>query len=157
MLGAIALAALAAPAQASPLTDGLGFAAGYKVGNGLGLLGADVVVMPAARWALDLQLAKSATGVDFAPALQYQFDNAGDYVALGYERTAYEVLGQVMGRNGLFANVGRQWQPLPWLGVIAGIGYQYGFGARDTVADQTVDTPGYGGLNVELGVRYVFR
>jgi hypothetical protein len=158
-LTALCLTTLAAPALAEPVPPPAAplFGAGYKVGNGLGLAGVDLVLQPLARWGLDVQVARSAIGLDVAPALQYQLDPAsGTYVALGYNRTALEVFGQPLGRNGVFANVGRQWQPWPRVGVIAGVGYQLALPSTDVVFGQTVTSAGWGAVNFEFGLRYYF-
>ena len=160
-LAAVALSTLlvAAPVAAEPLAPVATpwLAAGYKVGNGLGFAGVDLVVQPLERWALDLQLAQSPIGVDLAPSLQYHLDPAsGTYVSLGYNRTALEIFGQGRARNGLFANVGRQWRPWPRLGVVAGVGYQVGLPSTDEVFGQTVHTAGWGAVNFEFGLRYYF-
>jgi hypothetical protein len=158
-LAVIALPLLTAPALAEPVAPAATpwLAAGYKIGNGLGPAGVDLVVQPLPRWGLDVQIARSAIGVDFAPALQYQLDPAsGTYVSLGYNRTALEVFGQPLGRNGLFANVGRQWQPWPKVGVIAGVGYHTALPSTDVVFGQTVTSAGWGAVNFEFGLRYYF-
>lgn len=149
----VAWTVVATAATAEPIQVG----AGYKVGNGLSFAGVDVVVQPLPRWGLDLQVAKSAIGLDWAPAVQYQLDPATQtYVSLGYNRTALEIFGQGLGRNGVFANVGRQWQPWPRVGLVAGVGYQYALPQTDVVFGQTVNTLGVGSLNFEFGVRYYF-
>lgn len=156
---ALALTGFAAPAVAEPLQAVAQpmFGAGYKVGNGLGLAGVDLVLQPLPRWGLDLQIARSAIGVDLAPAVQYHLDPAsGTYLSLGYNRTALEVFGQPLGRNGLFANVGRQWQPWPRVGVIAGVGYHVALPSTDVVFGQTVNSAGWGAVNFEFGLRYYF-
>jgi hypothetical protein len=158
-LAAVSLSTFAAPALGEPLPPAAQpmFGAGYKVGNGLGLAGVDLVLQPLARWGLDVQIARSAIGVDVAPALQYHLDPAsGTYVSLGYNRTALEVFGQPLGRNGLFANIGRQWQPWPKVGVIAGVGYQVALSSTDVVFGQTVHSAGWGAVNFEFGLRYYF-
>lgn len=141
---------LALPAEAHTLAVGL------KGGNGLGP-GTSLVYQPLPHWAIDLQAAPSLIGVDLAPSLQYHFaPGGGPFVALGYHRTALSVFGRGYPQNGLFLNGGWQWKPHPQLGLLAGAGYQYTFGASRDILGQTVDTPGLGGINLEFGVRYFF-
>ncbi len=130
--------------ETAPANNMLGI--GYKLGNGIGLTGADLIVNPISNLSLDLQIATMEGVLGFAPALQYHLDPAGGpYVGLGYQRASATVEGQTTAANGVFGNVGWQWKPLTNLGVQFGVGYQ-------KLIDGTQD----GGLNFEFGTRYFF-
>jgi hypothetical protein len=117
---------------------------GYKLGNGIGFAGADLIVNPIANLSLDLQVATVPGGVGFAPALQYHLDpTGGPYAGVGYQRAQVSANGTSAAVNGVFGNVGWQWMPLTNLGVQFGVGYQRLIGADD-------------GLNFEFGTRYFF-
>lgn len=113
---------------------------GYKLGNGIGFTGADLIINPLSNLSLDLQVATTEGVVAFAPALQLHLDPAGGpYVGVGYQRAGSDAAAV----NGAFGNVGWQWKPLTNLGVQLGVGYQQIMG-------------GEGGLNFEFGTRYFF-
>lgn len=113
---------------------------GYKLGNGIGFAGADLIVNPLSNLSIDLQVATSEGLIGLAPAVQYHLDAAGGpYVGVGYQRVGFDANAV----NGAFGNVGWQWKPLTNLGVQLGVGYQQIFG-------------GEGGMNFEFGTRYFF-
>ncbi len=113
---------------------------GYKLGNGIGFVGADVIVNPMPNVSLDLQLASTDGGFGYAPAIQYHMDMAnGPYVGVGYRGE----LNTAANLSGLFGNVGWHYMPMNNIGVMGGIGYQKVIGGTDAV-------------NYEAGVRYYF-
>lgn len=108
---------------------------GYKLGNGLDFVGADLIYNPLPNLSLDLQIASLPGRVGFAPQVQYHLDPLnGPYVGVGYLASTF---------SGVFGNVGWNLRPFPNVGVQAGVGYQRLIGAPD-------------GLNYEAGVRYFF-
>lgn len=113
---------------------------GYKLGNGIGFAGADVIVNPMPNLSLDLQVASFDGGFAYAPAIQYHLDMAnGPYVGVGYRGE----LNTVSNRSGVFGNVGWHYMPMPNVGLLAGVGYQKVIGAPDEI-------------NYEAGIRYFF-
>ena len=117
---------------------------GYKLGNGIGFTGADLIINPTPNVSLDLQGAMTEGTFAFAPAIQFHMDPAGGpYVGVGYQH----VIGttSVAAAQGAFANVGWQFRPMTNVGVLVGVGYQ-----------QLFNPSSAGGLNYEAGVRYFF-
>ncbi len=125
--------------QSTALSNNL-LGIGYKLGNGIGFTGADLIINPLSNLSLDLQVASSDGVFAVAPALQLHLDPAGGpYVGVGYQRA----VSVANAANGAFGNVGWQWKPLANWGIQAGVGYQQIIG-------------GEGGLNFEFGTRYFF-
>lgn len=117
---------------------------GYKLGNGIGFTGADLIVNPLPNVSLDLQagLAEGTFGV--APAIQLHLDPlSGPYIGAGYQYVRGNAT--VASNHGAFANVGWQFRPITNVGVLVGVGYQ-----------QLLRPTTEGGLNIEAGVRYFF-
>lgn len=113
---------------------------GYKLGNGIGFVGADVIVNPMPNLSLDLQMASFDGGFAYAPSIQYHLDMAnGPYVGVGYRGE----LNTASKLSGVFGNVGWHYMPMPNVGLTAGVGYQKVIGAPDE-------------FNYEAGIRYFF-
>jgi hypothetical protein len=137
---------------------------GYKLGNRLSFLGADVIVAPIEHLALDFQASviseSSVSGYGIAPALQGRL-NAGQthspYVALGFLWMKAKLGAQSGSAAGGFLNVGYEWRWSSGLGILLG-------GGISTLANEIRLTDGIvialqpGGLrpNLEAGLRYTF-
>ena len=118
---------------------------GYKLGNGIGFTGVDLIVHPMPNVSLDLQGSMTEGTFAFAPSIQFLMDPMnGPYIGVGYQH----VLGtsSVATAQGAFANVGWQFRPITNVGVILGVGYQ-----------QLFQPSNEGNLNYEAGVRYFFK
>lgn len=158
--------ALAAEAAASaPSAHLLG--AGLKAGNGIGFMGADLIIMPLPRIALDLQVSYASVATDqgrahgygLAPALQFRiFDGNGSspYVAVGAQYVHLALQDVQASAKGVFANAGYEWRWPSGLALLLGGGIQRLTGATATNGVETVSVPGRTGVNIEFGVRYLF-
>ena len=151
-------APIAAPAEA-PRDPILGV--GYKVGNGIGFLGADVLVTPLPHVSLDVHLAY-ATGFDsafaMAPAIQAHLftGRSTPYAAVGMQYV-WARLGDVTASGtGFVANVGWEWKWTWGLGIQLGGGVQRLNEISATDGTRTVKIGGEVAPNLELGVRYRF-
>jgi hypothetical protein len=164
-----ALLALTAPAAraddeaAPPSAPRLGV--GWRGGNGLGLLGADVVLFATERLAFDVQLAydredlgpATATSHAIAPAVRLYLRPTGftPYAAAGASWLRGSAGSLAWTRTGLFANVGAEWRWPSGLRVFLGAGGGYASAVSASDAWGTYRDDRYVGLNLELGVRYM--
>jgi hypothetical protein len=139
---------------------------GYKIGNGIGLLGADVIVRAVPHVSFDLQAnyfqagtaSGTAQGYGFAPTAQLELREVGHtpYLGLGY------VYGHMSLRNvdasvhGVVVNLGYQWRFGNGVGVLVGGGLGYLGDARATDGVTILEKEGGAHLNIEAGVRYFF-
>lgn len=153
-----------APAVAVPAaTKRLGV--GYKAGNGLGYLGADLNVTALSHVDVDLQVGwfnekYGASGFGMAPTIRLTWNGAGrstPFLALGvtYFRLTFDGGARGSGDGGL-ANLGYEWKWPSGLGIVLGGGILY---LRDVRAsDRRTMILGAEGLhaNLEFGVRYRF-
>ena len=143
---------------------------GFKIGNGLGILGADVLVRAVPHVALDLQanyvsvsstdgsVTTTARGFGLAPTVQLQLKPIGHtpYVGLGlvYARLkAGDVTGSA---TGFLINVGYEWRFASGVGVLVGGGAADVGEIRATNGIEMVSRPGGWLLNLEAGVRWYF-
>jgi hypothetical protein len=169
VLATAAAAEPAGPDQAAPpASDHRYFGVGYKLGNGIGFLGGDLVVNPIDHLSIDLYAAynpiltsdgTSASGFAMAPAIQYELfggQRSTPYAAVGLQYV-HDTIGDLsISGTGGFANLGWEWKWKFGLGVQLGGGVQY-LGKKTETTGNTMLTIG-GGLNanLEAGVRYMF-
>ena len=141
---------------------------GYKAGNGIGFLGADVIVNALPHLSLDLHAAvmpvtasdgESSTVYMAAPAIQghlYDGQRNTPYGAIGLQY-GYLALGSATATAvGAFANVGYQWQWKSGLGILLGGGVQYLGRAQATNGSTMITIGGGAAPNIEFSVRYMF-
>jgi hypothetical protein len=140
---------------------------GYKIGNGWGVIGGDVLVQVVDHVALDLQAnylsisdpgGGTATGWGIAPAVQLELRARGSTPYLGagalYGRLQ---LGNVTAAgSGAFANLGWHWKWQSGLGIVLGGGLAYLARVRATDGVTTVETGGRTFFNIEAGMRFMF-
>lgn len=154
------------PPAAEPAERMLGV--GYKMGNGIGFFGGDVIINPAPHLSLDLygtyvSLAASngetGTGYAVAPAIQGHLregQQSGPYAAVGMQYV-HLALGDVVGSGtGVFANLGYEWKWRGGLGIQLGGGVQYLSKVEATNGSTTVMDGGKVNPNLEFGIRYMF-
>lgn len=136
---------------------------GYKIGNGIGFLGADIIIAPIDLIALDFHAAYAtwgdADGFGLAPALQLKFRDAPKptpYVAFGVQYAKMS-LGSVSGEaTGFFANAGYEWRWDSGLGILLGAGLQHMSSVSASNGTDTISRKGGTLPNLEFGVRYLF-
>ena len=136
---------------------------GYKLGNGIGFAGADLIVNPLPHLSLDLQVAQAPvySGYGLAPSVQFHLfagRQSTPYVGAGVQYVSLSS-GDLTGTaTGYFANVGYEWKWLSGLGILAGIGVQKvsTIEATSSTSTSTLSVPGGTALNLEFGVRYMF-
>jgi hypothetical protein len=139
---------------------------GYKIGNGIGFLGADVIVRPVPHLSIDMQANYfqmtgnngTARGYGLAPTAQLELRSVGHtpYLGIGYVY-AYMALENVSASvKGAVFNLGYQWRFGNGLGVIVGGGVGYLGNARATDGVTTINQEGGWNPNLEAGVRYFF-
>jgi hypothetical protein len=139
---------------------------GYKIGNGLGLLGADVVVGLVEHLSLDLQVnyaaastaIGNASGFGFAPAVHVELFPTGStpYLALGYVYLKLQVNDVEGSASGYFANLGYNWKWASGLGIVVGAGVVFVPKVSATNGVETIETSGGAAFNIEAGIRYMF-
>ena len=163
------------PAQAEEVVERT-LGVGYKVGNGIGFEGGDLIYRAFPRVSFELQIgyygekdtlpdgsAVSFAGVGFAPAVHAQLRAIGHtpYLSAGlmYMRldAHHEGESAVGSGTGFFVNAGYEWR------FASGIGVLVGGGVGDVVSlhfeDSEVSaskTPNEVYFNLEGGVRYYF-
>jgi hypothetical protein len=134
---------------------------GYKMGKGIGFLGADVIFSPVPHFGIDIHAAW-IDGFDsayaLAPALQGYLKPRGStpYAAVGLQYVHATLGDATASGTGFFANVGYEWKWPSGLGLIVGGGVQYLEEVTATDGATTVTTGGGFNPNLEFGVRYRF-
>lgn len=174
-LVALAFSLVAGPARAEEVVERK-LGVGYKVGNGMGFEGGDLIYRAFPHVSFNLQVgyygakdtlpdgtAVTYSGVGFAPALQAQLRAVGHtpYLSAGatYMRlTAHRESETVTGSgSGFFVNAGYEWR------FASGVGVMLGGGVGDIVSMHFADSsssldvmPNLVYFNIEGGVRYFF-
>ena len=165
--GVLLVSLLAGAARADePAEKRLGI--GYKLGNGIGFYGGDVVVNPLPHLSLDLYASYvsqsadgggTATGFALAPAIQgslFAGTRSTPYVALGMQYVSMSLGGATASGTGFFANIGYEWKWRSGLGIQLGAGVQHLSQIVATDGVTSVATGGKTAPNIEFGVRYMF-
>jgi hypothetical protein len=170
LLGILTLGLLAGSARADepPAAAERRLGVGYKLGNGIGFYGGDLVVDPLPHLSLDLyasyisQSADSggtATGFALAPALQGALFAGGrstPYLAIGMQYVNLSLGDATASGTGFFANLGYEWKFRSGLGIQLGAGIQHLSKVVATDGVTSVTTGGKTAPNIEFGVRYMF-
>ena len=143
------------------------FGLGYKIGNGLGLVGGDIIIGPFPHVAIDLQANYmsgdtsygTATGYGLAPALQVYFMPPGrhtPFIDVGYLYATMSLQNVKASATGFFINGGYEWKWTPGFSLLlgAGVGYLGTIHATDGIT--TIDRSGGTHFNLEVGPRFMF-
>lgn len=169
MLGVI-LTVGAGPAQAEE-TDPHPVGIGYKIGNGIGFVGADFLLRLVPHVVFDLQAnyvslsetdyagaSQSVTGYGLAPTVQFQLKPIGHTPYLGIGMVyVHESLNDVTGSaTGLLVNAGYEWRFVSGVGVLVGGGIAAVGKISATDGTTTIEQSGGVHPNLEVGVRYYF-
>jgi hypothetical protein len=144
------------------------FGIGYKLGDGIGLLGADLIINPVPHLSVDLygtyvsiaaSNGQSGSGYAAAPELQahlFEGRRSTPYVGVGLQYV-HLTLGSAVGSGtGGFANVGYEWKWTNGLGIQLGAGVQYLQKVTATNGNVMLTTGGAVNPNLEFGIRYMF-
>ena len=169
MLGAIltASAGRAHAEETAPHPVGIG----YKIGNGLGFVGADLLLRLVPHVVFDLQAnyisvserayggpSQTVTGYGLAPTVQFQLKPIGHTPYLGIGMVyVHESLNDVTASaTGLLVNGGYEWRFASGVGVLVGAGFADVGEVSATNGTTTVARAGGFFFNLEAGVRYYF-
>jgi hypothetical protein len=141
----------------------LGF--GYKIGNGVGFVGADIVINPVEHLSIDLQAnyasvgtsRGTATGFALVPGLQghlWAGQRSSPYLGAALIYLKMGVDGDSVSLTGMAFNVGWEWKWNSGLGIIVGggVGHIMNVSATNGVEYNGKTTM----FNLEAGIRYMF-
>lgn len=153
----------AAAAPSNPHTFGVG----YKIGNGLGFTGADVVVGLGEHFSLGLQgnyfsfkmdNGDTATGYGAVPFAQYRFfkPRSTPYVSAGLVYAKLGFKDVTSSATGAVANVGWEWVWSTGLSVNVGAGIAHLGAVKATDGFTSIEKPGGTFFNLEAALRYYF-
>jgi hypothetical protein len=144
---------------------------GYKIGNGLGFVGADLLLRLVPHVVFDLQANyvsvaepvyggtnQTVTGYGLAPTVQFQLKPIGHtpYLGIGMVYVHESLNNVTASATGLLINAGYEWRFASGVGVLVGGGID-DLGTR-SATDGTTTIQQSGGVlfNLEVGVRYYF-
>lgn len=157
-----------AESDAPPPAPSKRLGVGYKIGNGLGFFGGDIIVNVVDHLALDVQANwlsidgggdGTATGWGLGGEAQV-FLKAGQvsspFLAVGLAH-AHLALHDVTGSaTGYFANAGYEFRWRSGLGILLGAGVGDVPSVHASSPEATLDTSGGVYFNIEAGVRFMF-
>jgi hypothetical protein len=144
---------------------------GYKIGNGIGFLGADLILRVLPHVVLDLQANyvsisesvdggpdQTATGYGFAPTVQFQLKPIGHtpYLGIGLVYVHESLNDAAASATGLLLNLGYEWRFASGVGVLVGAGMDDLGTLSATNGTTTIHQSGGVLFNLEAGVRYYF-
>jgi tetratricopeptide (TPR) repeat protein len=140
---------------------------GYKIGNGLGFAGADIILSPAPHLVFDLQAnvfsaatdSGTAQGYGLAPAVQAYFNDPGvstPYVGAGFVYAALSLNNIRASASGAFFNAGYEWKWNWGMGILLGAGVCYLGSIEATDGYNTISQSGGAHFNVESSLRFMF-
>jgi hypothetical protein len=159
------------PSGPPPVTPEKHLGIGYKIGNGVGFVGGDVVIAPVPHLALDLQAnylsaqvsdgfsSRTATGWAVAPSVQgrlYSGQVNTPYVGLGFVHLALTLDNVTANVNGFFMNLGWEWRWDSGLGILLGGGFAHVTSAHATDGVTSISRGSATMPNLEVGLRYMF-
>jgi hypothetical protein len=170
----LALLGAARPAHAEEV-ESRTIAVGYKIGNGVGFEGADLVIRARPHVSFDFQAnylstsdtkngdTLSLSGMAFAPAVHAELKPVGHtpYVSVGALYLRFSAHDDFSGgtgwATGFFANAGYEWRFASHIGVMVGAGISdlLTVHGETNVASFTYQ-PDKLFFNIESGVRYFF-
>jgi hypothetical protein len=135
---------------------------GYKIGNGIGFAGGDVVLRLIPHVVFDLQASYASaggmTGYGLAPTVQLQLNELGHTPYLGAGIQHANLSDEYRGgyATGFVVNAGYEWRFASGVGVLVGGGIQDLGTLHVTKGTATGTASGGAHLNLEAGVRYFF-
>jgi hypothetical protein len=144
---------------------------GYKIGNGLGFVGADLLLRLVPHVVFDLQAnyvslsepvyggaSQSVTGYGFAPTVQFQLKPIGHtpYLGIGLVYVHESLNDVTASATGLLVNAGYEWRFASGVGVLVGGGIDDVGKLSATNGTTTIEQSGGVLFNLEIGARYYF-
>ena len=141
---------------------------GFKIGNGMGFVGGDLIISPIDHVTLDLQASYLSTGVNgggtatgygLAPTLQghlFSGQRSSPYIGVGMLYATLTLDNVTASASGVVGNVGYEWRWPSGLGILLGGGIAYLGGIHATDGVTTVDAPAFTHVNIEAGLRFMF-
>ncbi len=143
------------------------FGVGYKIGNGLGFQGADVVIGLTDQFSLGLQAnnfsstdsaGSKISGYGVAPFAEYRLNVSGStpYLSAGLLYATLTLDDVRASASGGFANIGWQWRWQFGLAVHVGAGVGYLGSVKATDGINSIERSGGAHFNIESGLRYFF-
>ena len=141
---------------------------GFKIGNGMGFVGGDVLISPIPHLTLDRQAnylstrvsgGGTATGYGFAPTVQghlFAGQRSSPYIGLGALYATLTLDSVTASATGVVANAGYEWRWSSGLGILLGGGIAYLGNIHATDGVTTVDSPAFTHVNIEAGLRFMF-
>ena len=144
---------------------------GYKIGNGIGFVGADLILRLLPHVAFDLQAnyvsvsessdgapSQTVTGYGLAPTVQFQLKPIGHtpYLGIGLVYVHESLNDVTASATGFLLNAGYEWRFASGVGVLVGGGIDDLGQLSATNGTTTIDEPGRVIFNIEAGVRYYF-
>jgi hypothetical protein len=155
-------------AEAAPPVVHKHLGVGFKIGNGMGFVGGDILISPIPHLTLDLQASYLSTGVNgggtasgygLAPTIQghlFSGQRSSPYVGVGLLYATLTLDNVTASASGVVGNIGYEWRWTSGLGILlgAGLGHLGTIHATDGVT--TIDSPGSTHFNIEAGLRYMF-
>jgi hypothetical protein len=136
---------------------------GYKIGNGIGFAGGDVVLRLVPHVVFDFQASYASidgmTGYGLAPTVQLQLKDVGHtpYLGVGIQYANLSDADRGGYATGFVANAGYEWRFASGVGVLVGGGVQ-DLGKVHVTKGIAASDGNSGGVhfNIEAGVRYFF-
>jgi hypothetical protein len=138
---------------------------GYKIGNGVGLVGGDIVINPINHVSLDLQAnyasvatsVGTASGFALVPGLQLHLkarQESSPYIGAAFIYLKLSANDESVSATAAAFNAGYEWKWNSGLGILLGGGVAH---MMNVSASNGVTYSGKGTfLNIEFGVRYMF-
>jgi hypothetical protein len=161
-----------APASSTPPAEEQAASAthvglGYKIGNGLGFLGGDLIISPLPHVVLDLQASSfsagtssgTATGWGIAPALQVDIREPGrstPYLSLGYVYATLSIDNVTASGSGVSLNAGYEWKWPFGMGILVGGGICHFGNLKATGGTTTISRDAQFIPVLEAGIRFMF-
>jgi hypothetical protein len=141
---------------------------GFKIGNGMGLVGGDILISPIDHLTLDLQASYLSTGVSgggtatgygLAPTVQghlFAGQRSSPYIGVGLLYATLTLDDVTASATGVVGNVGYEWRWTSGLGILLGGGVGHLGNVHATDGVTTIDSPGSTHFNIEAGLRFMF-
>ena len=168
VVGALAARVSSAAAEEAEATARKHVGVGFKIGNGMGFVGGDVIISPIDHLTLDLQASYLSTGVSgggtatgygLAPTIQghlFGGQRSSPYIGAGLLYATLSMDNVTASGSGVVGNAGYEWRWSSGLGILLGGGVAYLGNIHATDGVTTIDAPAFTHFNIEAGLRFMF-